>query len=124
MVGPLEADHHGEREHHLSRVDLVDVDDVDGKRNRHRTLRICRIRRRILQVRVRNYHLGKIFKKEKKRCRGFVFSKKRQTMNGATRNDRSDNLANNNWQNIFDSSKQPILSKTIALGMFENITRQ
>ena len=76
VIGPLEADHHGEREHHLSRVDLVDVDDVDGKRNRHRTLRICRIRRRILQVRVRNYHLGKIFKKEKKDVAVSFFKKK------------------------------------------------
>jgi hypothetical protein len=29
VIPPLQADHHGEGEHHLRRVDLVDVDDVD-----------------------------------------------------------------------------------------------
>ena len=57
VIGPLQADHHGECEHHLGRVDLVNVDDVDGKRDGDGQLGICRIGGWILQVGVWNNDL-------------------------------------------------------------------
>lgn len=57
MVCPLQADHHGEGKHHLSRVDLVDGHDGDVERHANRSIRIVRIGGRVFQVCIRNNDL-------------------------------------------------------------------